>query len=269
MSARVLITGAAGGIGAATAEKMRSQGARVVGLDLQADPDRDILACDVTDPDAIARVVPEAIDRLGGLDVLVNNAGLGFPQSAGKAPDAQALKVLDVNMLAPWRVTAAALPALLESPGRGRVVNVSSGLAFLTVPFATAYTLSKRGIAAYSDALRLEYGDRIDVTTVYPGYIKTPIHKSSEEDGFALDGIVPEESLDDAAATMCRAALAPRPLRDVGTTRLGGAQLRLLRHVPRKVVDRATSLQMRRIVRRGGFARTKIAADYVQRLREN
>ena len=269
MSARVLITGAAGGIGAATAEKMRAKGARVVGLDLDADPERDILACDVTDADAIARAVPEAIERLGGLDVLVNNAGLGFSQSAGLAPDDRALKVLDVNLIAPWRVTAAALPALLESPGRGRVVNVSSGLAYLTVPFATAYTLSKRGIAAYSDSLRLEYGDRIDVTTVYPGYIKTPIHKSSEEDGFALDGIVPEESLDDAAATMCRAALGDRPARDIATTRRGGAQLRLLRHVPRKVVDRATTSQMRRIVRKGGFARSRIAADYVQRLRGN
>jgi NAD(P)-dependent dehydrogenase (short-subunit alcohol dehydrogenase family) len=265
----VLITGAASGIGAATAEKMRSDGARVVGLDLEADPDRDILACDVTDADAVERAVGEAVERLGGLDVLVNNAGLGFSQSAGKAPDEKALKVLEVNMLAPWRVTAAALPALLEAPGRGRVVNVSSGLAYLTVPFATAYTISKRGIAAYSDALRLEFGDQIDVTTVYPGYIKTPIHKSSEEDGFALDGIVPEETLDAAAATMARAALDQRAPRDIATTRRGGAQLRLLRHGPRKLVDRATTLQMRQIVRRGGFAKSKIAADYVKRLGAN
>lgn len=269
MSRRVLITGAASGIGAATAEKMRSMGARVLGIDLEAAPDRDILACDVTDAEAIARAVPEAIEKLGGIDVLINNAGLGFSQSAAKAPDDQALKVLEVNMIAPWRVTAAALPSLLESPGRGRVVNVSSGLAFLTVPFATAYTMSKRGIAAYSDTLRLEYGDHIDVSTVYPGYIKTPIHRSSEEDGFALDGIVPEETLDDAAATMARAALDERAARDIGTTRRGGAQLRLLRHVPRAVVDRATTAQMRRVVRRGAFARSTIAADYVQRLRNN
>ena len=269
MSKRVLITGASSGIGAATAEKLRSMGAQVAGLDLHADPDRDLVACDVTDADAVARAVPEAIATLGGLDVLINNAGLGFSQSAGQGPDEKAIRTLEVNMIAPWRVTAAALPALLDSPGRGRVVNVSSGLAYLTVPFATAYTMSKRGIAAYSDALRLEYGDQIDVSTVYPGYIKTPIHKSSEEDGFALDGIVPEEPLDDAAATMARAALDDKPPRDLGTTRLGGAQLRLLRHVPRRVVDGATNAQLRRIVRRGGFARSKMAADYVQRLRNN
>jgi NAD(P)-dependent dehydrogenase (short-subunit alcohol dehydrogenase family) len=266
MSRRVLITGAAGGIGAAAADLMRAQGARVVGLDLEADPERDILACDISDPDAVARVVPQAIERLGGLDVLVNNAGLGSPQSAGGAPDPEALKVLEVNLLAPWRVTAAALPALLGSPERGRVVNVSSGLAFLTVPFATAYTISKRGVVAYSDSLRLEYGDQIDVTTVYPGYIKTPIHAASEADGFALDGVVPEERLSDAAATLTRAALGPRPPRDLATTRRGGVNYTLLRRVPRRAVDRATMAYLRRVARRGGFKRSKMAGDFVRRL---
>ena len=265
MSRRVLITGAAGGIGAAAASRMREQGARVVGLDLDDDPERDIVACDVTDPDAIARVVPEAIEKLGGLDVLINNAGLGIPQSAGQAPDPDALNVLGVNLLAPWRVTAAALPALLASPERGRVVNVSSGLAFLTVPFATAYTISKRGVVAYSDSLRLEYGDQIDVTTVYPGYIKTPIHAASEADGFALDGVVPEERLEDAAATLARAALG-RPVRDLATTRRGGVQYTFLRRVPRRAIDRVTLAYLRRIVKRGGFKRSKMAGDFVGRL---
>jgi NAD(P)-dependent dehydrogenase (short-subunit alcohol dehydrogenase family) len=265
VSKRVLITGAAGGIGAAAATKMREQGARVVGLDLKDDPENDIVGCDVTDPDAVARAVPQAIEKLGGLDVLINNAGLGTPQSAGETPDPEALKVLGVNLLAPWRVTAAALPALLESPERGRVVNVSSGLAFLTVPFATAYTISKRGVVAYSDSLRLEYGDQIDVTTVYPGYIKTPIHAASEEDGFALDGVVPEESLDDAAAKLARAALG-RPVRDLATTRRGGVQYTFLRRVPRRAIDRVTLAYLRRIVKRGGFSRSKMAGDFVRRL---
>ena len=265
MSTRVLITGAASGIGQAAAAKLREQGARVVGIDLKDDPERDIVGCDVTDADAVARAVPEAIERLGGLDVLINNAGLGLPQSAGEAPDPEALKVIGVNLIGPWRVTAAALPALLESPQRGRVVNVSSGLAFLTVPFATAYTISKRGIVAYSDALRLEYGDQIDVTTVYPGYIKTPIHAASEEDGFALDGVVPEEKLEDAASKLVRAALG-RPVRDIATTRRGGVQYTLLRRVPRRAVDRATLAYLRLIVKRGGFARSKMAGDFVRRL---
>jgi NAD(P)-dependent dehydrogenase (short-subunit alcohol dehydrogenase family) len=262
---RVLITGAASGIGAAAAEEMRRRGARVVGLDLEADPDRDIIACDVTDEAAVPRAVARAVDRLGGLDVLINNAGLGTPQSAGQAPDPDALRVIDVNLLGPWRVTAAALPALRESPERGRVVNVASGLAFLTVPFATAYTISKRGIVAYSDALRLEHGDQIDVTTVYPGYVKTPIHAASEADGFALDGVVPEERLADVAKTFARAAL-DRPVRDIATTRRGGVQYAFLRRVPRRAVDRATLSYLRRIVKRGGFKKSQIAGDFVSRL---
>jgi NAD(P)-dependent dehydrogenase (short-subunit alcohol dehydrogenase family) len=266
VSKRVLITGAASGIGATAAQEMRRRGARVVGIDLRGDPERDILACDITDPDAVERTVPAAIERLGGgLDVLINNAGIGIPQSAGCAPDEDALRVLGVNLIGPWRVTAAALPALLESPQRGRVVNVASGLAFLTVPFATAYTISKRGIVAYSDSLRLEYGDRIDVTTVYPGYIKTPIHAASEADGFALDGVVPEEKLSDAAATLARAAL-DRAVRDIATTRRGGVEYAFLRRVPRRVVDRATLGFMRRHVRQGRFARSAMAGDFVRRL---
>jgi len=168
---RVIVTGAASGIGAAATAELRSRGARVIGIDLVGDGE-DIIACDVRDPEAVSLAIAEAVERLGGLDVLINNAGIGHAQSAGVAPDEKALAVLDVNLIGPWRVTAAAMPALLES--HGRVVNVASGLAFLTPPFSTAYCMSKRGLVGYSDALRAECGDRIGVTTVYPGYIRTP-----------------------------------------------------------------------------------------------
>src|SRR3954447_6838662 len=171
MSARVIITGASGGIGRATVAELRRRGAQVVGLDLPE--------CDVRSQQSVDAAVGAAIGRLGGLDVLINNAGLGTPQSAGLPPDEDALELLSVNLVGPWRVTAAALPALRQS--RGRVVNVASGLAHMTVPLAPAYCMSKRGLVAYSDALRLEHGDAITVTTVYPGYIRTPIHTASQE----------------------------------------------------------------------------------------
>jgi NAD(P)-dependent dehydrogenase (short-subunit alcohol dehydrogenase family) len=263
---RVLITGAASGIGAATAKELRSRGARVVGLDLAADGD-DIIACDVRDQEAVDRAVPEAIERLGGgLDVLVNNAGVGYGQSAGLAPDELALAVIDINMLGPWRVTSAAIEALREA--RGRVVNVASGLAHLTLPFAPAYCMSKRGVVAYSDALRLEHGDAITVTTVYPGYIRTPIHQSSQEDGLALEGAVPAESLDHAARVMARAALGP-PVRDLATTRRGTLGYVFLRHAPRRLIDRGINGSIRRHVRRGSFDRSKMAADFAERLRSS
>ena len=98
MTKRVLITGAASGIGAAAADALRARGARVVGLDLHADGE-EIIECDVRDQDSVDRAVAEAVERLGGLDVLINNAGIGNPQSAGLAPDADALRVIEVNML--------------------------------------------------------------------------------------------------------------------------------------------------------------------------
>jgi NAD(P)-dependent dehydrogenase (short-subunit alcohol dehydrogenase family) len=263
MSARVLITGGAGGIGGASAAALRERGARVIGLDLAADPDRDVLACDVRDQASVNRAVAEAIERLGGLDVLINNAGIGIPQSAGLAPDPDALAVIDVNLLGPWRVTSAALPALREA--RGRVVNVASGLAHLTVPFATAYCMSKRGLVAYSDALRIEHGDAITVTTVYPGYIRTAIHDAGRERGVGLEGAVLPEKLADAAGTLVRAALGP-PARDLATTRSGTVAYAVVRRLPRRLLDRAGNRHLRRLARKGHFAGSPLAADLDARL---
>jgi NAD(P)-dependent dehydrogenase (short-subunit alcohol dehydrogenase family) len=257
---RVIITGAAGGIGTAAIAELRRRGAQVVGLDLQGAD----IACDVRDQASVDDAVGQAIERLGGLDVLINNAGLGTPQSAGLPPDADALAVLDVNLVGPWRVTAAALPALRVA--RGRVVNVASGLAHLTVPFATAYTLSKRGVVAYSDSLRLEHGDRITVTTVYPGYIRTPIHARSTAAGVPLEGAVPAERVEDAARALARAALG-RPVRDLATTRQGGVGYALARLAPRAFMDALTRRRMRALARRGHFGDAGIAAEFAARLR--
>jgi NAD(P)-dependent dehydrogenase (short-subunit alcohol dehydrogenase family) len=258
---RVLITGAASGIGAATMAELRSRGAEVVGLDLNAGDG--LIACDVRDQVSVDAAVRDAIERLRGLDVLINNAGVGYAQSAGLAPDDDALALLDVNLIGPWRVTSAALPALREA--RGRVVNVSSGLAHLALPLVPAYCMSKRGLTAYSDALRLEHGDAISVTTVYPGYVKTPIHATSEEDGFGLDGAVPEEPLDHVARVMVRAALG-KPVRDLATTRRGTLNYALLRAAPRGVVDRVITTALRRLARRGKVKGSSVAGDLMQRL---
>ena len=260
MSTRVLITGAASGIGAATAAALRQEGARVVGLDVRAADD--VIACDVRDQAAVDAAVAEAIERLGGLDVLINNAGVGTPQSAGEPPDEAALAVLDINLVGPWRVTSAAIAALRAS--RGRVVNVASGLAYLAMPFAPAYCMSKRGLTAYSDALRLEHGDAITVTTVYPGYVRTPIHDDSRRAGIALEGAVPAETLEGAARTLVRAALGP-PVRDLATTRAGTIQYALARRLPRRLMDRLTTARMTALARRGHFRDSQLAREYVAR----
>ena len=252
-----MITGAASGIGAATVERLRKRGADVVGLDLTVS-EPGIIACDVADQASVDSAVAEAIDRLGGLDVLINCAGIGPVQRAGDRPGPDAAKVMDVNLLGPWRVTAAALPALRES--RGRVVNVASGLAYVTMPFAPAYCMSKRGLVAYSDALRIEHGDEITVTTVYPGYIKTPIHEQSAVHGISLEGLVPSERVSDASSTLVRAAL-DEPARDLATTRSAAVGYGAMRLLPRALIDRMTRQRLKRAALRGDFDDSALAAD--------
>jgi NAD(P)-dependent dehydrogenase (short-subunit alcohol dehydrogenase family) len=245
---RIVITGAASGIAAATVTELERRGAQVVGLDRnverQADRDteRDVggntgqgglIQCDVRDQVSVDRAMGEAIGRLGGLDVLINCAGLATPQSAGLPPDERALAVIDVNLVGPWRVTSAALGALREA--RGRVVNVASGMAFVALPFAPAYAMSKHGVPAYSQALRLEHGDAITVTTVYPGNIKTPIHQDSVE--FGIRNSSPEEPIEAAVDALTRAALEDKPPLNITTTRKGLFANSLSRYAPPRFVD--------------------------------
>lgn len=262
-SPRIVITGAAGGIGSAAATALRERGAQVAGLDLDAGGD--LIACDVRDQASVDAAIAEAQQRLGGIDVVINCAGIGDPQSAGERPGEDALRVLDINLMGTWRVTAAALPAVRAA--RGRVVNIASGLAFLSLPFATAYTISKRGVVAYSDLLRLEYGGEIDVTTVYPGYIRTQIHDASGAKGLSLEGMVPAEDVSDAANALVRAALDPDPPRDLATTRHGTLSYSLLRVAPRRLVDRVLRSGVRRSVKKGSFDNSDMAAGLVARIR--
>ena len=127
--------------------------------------------------------------------------------------------------------------------------------------------MSKRGVVAYSDSLRLEEGDRITVTTVYPGYIRTPIHERSTAAGVPLDGAVPAERVEDAALALTRAALGP-PVRDLATTRQGEAGYRLARLAPRRLLDRITTRRMRKLAQRGHFAAGGLAGEYAARLRD-
>jgi NAD(P)-dependent dehydrogenase (short-subunit alcohol dehydrogenase family) len=263
MSKRVIITGAASGIGEATTKTLREErGAQVVGLDLNAGGD--LIACDVTDQGSVDSAIAQAIERLGGLDALVNCAGIGIPQSAAQPPGDDAVRVLDVNLLGTWRVTAAALPALRSSRD-GRVVNIASGLAHLAVPFATAYGASKRGVVGYSEQLRAEVGGEVTVTTVYPGYIRTPIHDASREAGVALEGMVPPEPLGAAVATIVR-AIYGKPARDLATTRRGAQSYAALRLLPKGLVERAVQRQLRAGAKRGRFKSTPMTSDLLARL---
>jgi NAD(P)-dependent dehydrogenase (short-subunit alcohol dehydrogenase family) len=115
--------------------------AHPIGIDRK--PGDGVLACDVTDGEQVAAVIAEATGQLGGrLDLLIHYAGVGPAVDVGRPPGEETREALDVNLLGPWRVTAAARPGLLEA--RGRVIITASLLAVITMPFAAAYTVSKR-----------------------------------------------------------------------------------------------------------------------------
>jgi NAD(P)-dependent dehydrogenase (short-subunit alcohol dehydrogenase family) len=268
-----IVTGASGAFGSATLSVLRYLGADVVGLDRV--PGQDVLACDVSDDGQVAAAVGEAVQRLGGrLDVLIHYAGVGPAVDVGQPPDAQVHEALEVNLLGPWRVTAAALPALLagrSAAGAGaltrpapRVVITASLLAGVTMPFTAAYTVSKRALTAYADVLRLEYGTHLGVTTVYPGYVDTPIHDRSRAAGVSLDGLVPAERVRDTVLTAVSAAAAHRPPRDVAATGPGTAALHLARHAP-GLLDRAVAARVGRLARRDSFSGAALAAGLRQR----
>ena len=250
-----LVTGASGAFGSATVDVLRHLGVNVVGIDRKPGPG--VIGCDITDDTQVRDAVAEAVDQLDGrLDLLINYAGVGPSVDIGRMPDSHAQQALEVNLLGTWRVTAAALPALLES--RGRVVVTASLLANLQLPLAGAYVVSKRAVTAYADMLRAEYGTHVGVTTVYPGYVDTPIHESSRATGASLDGLVPAEQKRDTVMAVVRAAAARRAPRDVASTTLGTAALHLTRHFP-TTTENIVALQMQLLLNDGTFADAEIA----------
>ena len=119
-----VVTGGASGIGAATARLLQGRGARVAVLDRSTDGTPDgVLAvrCDITDPAAVDEAIAEVVEQLGGLDVLVNNAGIGAVGDVSQNDDAEWARVLDVNVTGISRLTRAALPHLRRSAKQLRV----------------------------------------------------------------------------------------------------------------------------------------------------
>jgi NAD(P)-dependent dehydrogenase (short-subunit alcohol dehydrogenase family) len=253
---RALVTGASGAFGTAVRAALREQGWQVVGLDLRAD-DPEVIACDITDTAAVGPAVAQAIERLGGLDVLVNNAGIGGPASAGAPPGDHVRRMLDVNLLGAWEVTAAAIDALVES--RGRVVLLGSRMAYLGLPLGAAYGVSKRALTAYADALRAEYRTHVSVTCVHPAFVRTPIHDTTRAAGLQLEGFSTEEPLEQVVATIVEACTTDRPKRNMAITRGGRATIALARLAP-GLVDRVVARTLAKRIAAGELDGADIAA---------
>ena len=171
----VAVTGAASGIGAATARRFADEGARVLALDVRA-PETDLgetveyLPTDVAEP-AAWEPVAEAARRHGGLDVLVSNAATVDVTPAHETGDASWDRQLSVNLSGAFRGVRALLPQLEHK--RGNVVIVSSVHAHTGLPGHPAYAASKGGLCALARQLAAEYGPRLRVNTVIPGPVLT------------------------------------------------------------------------------------------------
>ncbi|HUR79025.1 MAG TPA: SDR family oxidoreductase [Acidimicrobiales bacterium] len=192
---RVLVTGASSGIGAGLAARLASLGARVgmcarreaelaaVLSTCQAtSPDSAMWLCDMAIADEVDSLVSGVLDTFGGVDVLINNAGIPKRRHITKTDQATVENVMRINFLGPSQLTLALLPQMLGR-GEGRIVNVSSIAATISSPNEAAYDASKAALAVFSEAMAIDLWDTgIKVMVVYPGVVDTPLFDLPDND---------------------------------------------------------------------------------------
>ena len=180
---RIVVTGAASGIGRRTAELFAEEGAALLLLDRDADGLATVAAAlgttalpvDITDEDAVNRAIAAGAASMGGIDGIVNAAGIMWRGSVLEVPLADWRRVLDVNLTGMYIVVRACLPWLQQADG-ATIVNLGSGQSLLpNSPNRTAYSASKGGVLNLSRALAAELAPAIRVNCVCPGLVDTPM----------------------------------------------------------------------------------------------
>jgi hypothetical protein len=186
-----LVTGAARGIGEAVARELASRGARVSLVGLEPDrleataselgPDAAWFEADITDPDSLEVAVSGTVERFGGIDILVANAGIAsFGSVATMDPDAF-VRTIEVNLIGQFRTVRAALPAIKDR--RGYILIIASLASFAHLPGLSAYSASKAGVEAFGNALRSEVGfEGVAVGTAHPSWIDTDMVRDADAD---------------------------------------------------------------------------------------
>ena len=185
----VIVTGAASGIGRATAVRLAAEGGKVACLDVSAEALREVVAdisaaggtaqpvvCDVSDVDQVRSAVTAAADANGPIDVLCNIAGIGRYYNSTEMTPAEWQKIIDINLTGTWYVAQAVLPHMLDRGGV--ILNTASTSGMFPQPWQAAYCASKGGVVMLTKALALEYWDRkLRVNAIAPGGVETPIIK--------------------------------------------------------------------------------------------
>lgn len=185
---RALITGASSGIGAATARLFAAEGAHVALLARTPEPLERLadelgatsIPADVADPEQVRRAVAAASDGLGGIDVVVNSAGIAAPLALADLDARAWQETIDINLSGSFYVGREAGLRMLAAGG-GTIVNIGSELSFIGMAFYVGYCASKAGVIGLTKALAAELAPTVTVNAVCPGPVDTPMLRAEFE----------------------------------------------------------------------------------------
>ncbi len=185
-----LITGATGGIGEAIAKELAAQGAKVALSGTREEKlkhvqasikDSIILPCDLNDGEAIEQLIKQTTDQLGGIDILVCNAGVTKDNLAMRMKDEEWQQVLRINLEAGFRLNRGVLRGMMKNRW-GRIINITSVVGTMGNPGQANYCASKAGLQGMSKSIAMEVASRgITVNCIAPGFIKTPMTDALDE----------------------------------------------------------------------------------------
>ena len=206
-----LITGSTSGIGLGIAQSLADSGVNIImngfGDAEEIERNRSDLegrgvkviynGADMTKPDEISAMLSQAQDEFGGVDILINNAGIQFVSPVDEFPDEKWNAIIAINLSAAFHTMKHAIPQMKKN-GWGRVINICSAHGLVASPYKSAYVAAKHGIMGLTKSAALEVAQQnITVNAVCPGYVHTPLVDGQIDDTAKSRGISREEVIND------------------------------------------------------------------------